>query len=203
MAVSEEFPKPSTQREALVLITLTLIAALASLAVMALVNRFRSWQLELGHRLSVRAEAELQSGRPDRAIEGFRSALDFDHDNFSYRLHLAEALLAEARFAEAESYLLSLWEQKPQDGRVNLELARLAASRPQPDQALRYYHNAIYGLWETNPDQNRRSARVELIEFLIKQNEPTQAQAEMICHGGRAAARSRTPCPTGRAIHGN
>lgn len=180
MAPTAELPKPRQPREALILVTLTAIAAIAFVAVGSLVSRFRHWEVDLARQLSVRAYAELHGGRPDPAIQDFRSALAFDHDDFSYQFGLAEALEAAGRFDEAESYLANVRERKPQDGRVNLQLARLAAHRQQTEQALRYYHNAIYGLWDRDPDQNRRQARVELIEFLIERNDRTQAQAEMI-----------------------
>ena len=48
----------------------------------------------------------------------------------------------------------------------NLWLARLATRRHSIDDAIGYYHNAIYGAWAIDPDKNRRQARFELIEFL-------------------------------------
>src|SRR5207244_11171271 len=113
-------------------------------------------------------------------IEDFRSALAFDRDNPLYQFRLAQALEAEGRFDEAESYLINLWEHQPQNGMVNVQLARLAAHRQSTNRALRYYHNAIYGIWDSNPDENRRAARFELIEFLLKQKARTQVQSELI-----------------------
>jgi tetratricopeptide (TPR) repeat protein len=76
--------------------------------------------------------------------------------------------------------LLHLWDAAPQDSTINLALARLAARRGSIDDALRYYHNAIYGVWTSDPDQNRRKTRFELIEFLLKSNAWPQAQAELL-----------------------
>jgi tetratricopeptide (TPR) repeat protein len=48
------------------------------------------------------------------------------------------------------------------------------------DDAIRYYHSSIYGAWTADPDQNRRRARFELIEFLLQENALPQAQAELM-----------------------
>jgi tetratricopeptide (TPR) repeat protein len=48
------------------------------------------------------------------------------------------------------------------------------------DDAIRYYHNAIYGAWTSNPDQNRPKTRFELIEFLLQKKAWPQAQAELL-----------------------
>src|SRR5207253_7183329 len=55
-----------------------------------------------------------------------------------------------------------------------------AVRRQSVEEALRYYHNAIYGAWPTDADKNRRQTRFELIEFLLKQNAKPQAQAELM-----------------------
>jgi tetratricopeptide (TPR) repeat protein len=76
--------------------------------------------------------------------------------------------------------LSNLWEREPENGQVNLELARIAAQKRQTDQALRYYHNAIYATWPGDQEVERRDARLELIEFLLNNNSKTQAQSELI-----------------------
>ncbi len=171
---------PSGRREALVLLTLLAVTAAALAAVGALVRRFRSWQDALGHRMNERGQLTLKAGQPSQAIQFFRSALVFNRDDSAALLNLAESLMAENRLDEAESYFHTLWDRQPQDGTVNLELARLAARRGQLTPALRYYHNAIYGIWGSDPVGNRISARFELIDFLFQQNAVTQAESELI-----------------------
>jgi len=63
---------------------------------------------------------------------------------------------------------------------VNLELARIFARKGDRDNAVRYHHNAIYAIWNDDPDVKRRNARFELIEFLLKENARPQAQAELV-----------------------
>jgi tetratricopeptide (TPR) repeat protein len=63
---------------------------------------------------------------------------------------------------------------------VNLELARIAAQKGETEQALRYYHNAIYATWPGDQQVQRRDTRLELIQYLLNINAKTHAQAELI-----------------------
>lgn len=171
---------PSGRREALILFTLLAITVTALIGVGALVRRFRSWQNALAHRMNQRGELALKAGQPKLAINFFRSSLSFNREDPTALLNLAQSLIAENRLDEAESYLRTLWDRQPQDGTVNLELGRLAIRRHQPIEVLRYYHNAIYGVWGSDPIQNRISARFELINFLLQTNSITQAESELI-----------------------
>src|SRR5205823_11838044 len=46
--------------------------------------------------------------------------------------------------------------------------------------AQRFFHGAIYGIWDEDPDANRRQARLELIDFLVKEKHTTQAESELV-----------------------
>jgi tetratricopeptide (TPR) repeat protein len=127
-----------------------------------------------------RGEAELKAGRASAAVEDFRDALAYSRDDPLYRLRLGQALVAAGRLDEARARLLALWEREPGNGTVNLELARLAVHQGALTDALRYYHNAIYGEWETDPAQHRRETRLELARFLLSAGEKAQAQSELI-----------------------
>jgi Flp pilus assembly protein TadD len=104
----------------------------------------------------------------------------YSRDNYTYQLNLAEALIGLRHTGEAAAYLLNLWERQPEDGLVNLELARIAAQTGKNDQAARYYHNAIYAAWPKDAETKRRDARLELIDLLLRTNAKAQAQAELI-----------------------
>jgi len=171
---------PSGRREALILFTLLAVTVSALAGVNALVRRFDSWQNTLARRMNQRGQIALQAGQAALAINFFRSALAFNRDYSDALLNLAESLIAENRLDEAEAYLRTLWERKPEDGTINLELGRLAARRHKLTDALRYYHNAVYGIWSNDPVQNRIAARFELINFLLQQNAVTQAESELI-----------------------
>jgi tetratricopeptide (TPR) repeat protein len=163
-----------------VLLVLTLAAVVAFAAVTHLVARFNANAESRGRKLYAQGLADLSAGGADRAVDEFRAALTCDRGNPQYQLNLGRALRDTGRLDEAESYLQSLWQRSPDDGTINLALARVAAKRDSLDDATRYYHNAMYGVWPSDPDGNRRNARVELIEFLLQKNARAQAQAELV-----------------------
>jgi tetratricopeptide (TPR) repeat protein len=164
-------------------VMLALLAGLAVVFFLAVTGLSRAYQAQrqsLGSRWFSRGVADLQAQHFDSAVTEFRSALLYSRDNYAYQLNLAEALIGLKRTGEASSYLVNLWDRQPEDGVVNLELARIAVQKGLTDQTLRYYHNAIYAAWPTDQEDNRREARLELIEFLLSTNTKTQAQAELI-----------------------
>lgn len=163
-----------------VLMVLTLAAVAAFAAVSHLVARFNANQQSRGRRLYAQGMADLNAGAADCAIEEFRAALTCDRANPQYQLSLGRALRDTGRLDEAESYLESLWQRTPEDGTINLALARVAARRGSVDDAIRYYHNAMYGVWSTDPEANRRDARLELVEFLLRKGARAQAQSELV-----------------------
>ena len=121
-----------------VLLVLTLAAVAAFAAVSHLVVRFNANQQSRGRRLYAQGMADLNAGAADRAIEEFRAALTCDRANPQYQLSLGRALRDKGRLDEAESYLESLWQRTPEDGTINLALARVAARRGSVDGAIRY-----------------------------------------------------------------
>lgn len=163
-------------------LALVVLAAVAFCTATVFANRFyQAKQLRLGKMWFGRGEAALAAGQPQPAIQDFRNALYFSHDDPGYRLRLAEALLAANRIPEAQSYLLTLWQDEPSNSTINLQLARLSAKQARTQPALRYYHGAIYGLW---PDgaapARRRQTRLELIHYLLGLHDTTQADGELI-----------------------
>ncbi|MGH9537291.1 MAG: tetratricopeptide repeat protein [Terriglobales bacterium] len=172
--------KAITRRPPVILASLLIVAVLAFAGVNRLVNRFGEQEKALARHLYEHGLQAQSSGNPEAALGDFRAALGYSHDNFQYQLSLARALRDTGRTAEAESYLISLWERSPQEGAVNLALGRLFAREKQFDKAIQYYHNAIYGFWPSEADTRRRDAQFELIEFLVQQKAYPQAQAELI-----------------------
>jgi tetratricopeptide (TPR) repeat protein len=122
----------------------------------------------------------MRAGRLEQAVRELQTALTYSHDNFQYRLQLAEALAAEGHSRQAEAYLRALWEEEPGNGIVNLELARLAAQANDVSGALRFYHGAIYGIWQDDPARRRLDTRVELVKFLLAHRQNQQALSELI-----------------------
>jgi len=164
----------------MVIAWLTFLAVMGFAAVTRLTNRFGEQRKALARHLYEQGVGEQQAGKPEMAIEHFRAALSYSHDNFQYQLSLARALRDTGRTGEAEAYLVSLWEGSPQDGAVNLALGRLYAREKLLDKTIQFYHNAIYGVWPSDPDQNRLNAWFELVDVLLRLNALPQAQAELI-----------------------
>jgi tetratricopeptide (TPR) repeat protein len=168
------------RQEPVILALLTALAVVFFLAVTALSHIYEAQQEFLGNRWFLRGAADLKQGHFESAVTEFRAALLYSRDSYVYQLDLAEALVGLKRTAEAYAYLINLWEREPENGLVNLELARIAAQKGETEQALRYYHNAIYATWPGDQQVQRRDTRVELIEYLLNINAKAHAQAELI-----------------------
>lgn len=167
----------------MILLVLTLAAATGFAAVGHLVTRYTANQQARGRKLDALGLEYAKDARYEDAIAAFRAALTCDPSNSQYQLSLARALRDSndpRRLDEAESYLIALWQRTPQDASVNLALARVAAHRGSIEDATRYYHNAMYGVWNSDPDGNRNKARIELIQFLLKKGARDQADSELI-----------------------
>lgn len=163
-----------------ILVVFTLMAVIFFLFTSGLARLYRAQRESLGTRWFTRGRAELNARNYAGAVSDFRAALLYSRDNYTYQLNLAEALLGLGRTGQASAYLLNLWDREPEDGLVNLELARIASSTGQLQQAIRYYHDAIYAAWASDEEWKRRDARLELIELLLNHKSPAQAQSELI-----------------------
>jgi tetratricopeptide (TPR) repeat protein len=167
----------------MILLVLTVAAAGGFAGVSHLVTRYTANQQARGRKLYQSGLESARAGHFDDAIAEFRAALTCDPTNSQYQLSLARALRDSndpRRLDEAESYLVALWQRTPQDAAVNLALARVAAHRGSIEDATRYYHNAMYGVWTSDLDANRNRARIELIQFLLKEGARAQADSELI-----------------------
>jgi tetratricopeptide (TPR) repeat protein len=168
------------KRETLVMGGTCVLLGLLFFTTAVAVHAYKIRTAELSREWADAGQRELAAGHPEDAIEDLRNALAYDAQNPDYQFHLAQALNRAGKSDEARAYLLHLWQEEPGSGLVNLELARLAARKSETDEALRFFHNAIYGVWEDAPEENRREVRSELISFLLQQKRPNQADAELI-----------------------
>ena len=169
----------SVSRNELLLLSVLVLIILFSVTTF-LVKAYRAKERDLAQQWYVAGERELTAGRAEAAVEDFRSSLVYSRNNPLVELQLAHALAAAGHLHEARAYLLGLWESEPGNGTVNLELARLAADSGAVPEAIKYYHDALYGQWDENPAEHRRRAGLELAEFLLKVGQKAQAQAELI-----------------------
>jgi thioredoxin-like negative regulator of GroEL len=132
-----------------------------------------------------RGEAAFHAGHTLEAAKDYRNALVYSADNSVFQFHLAQALIAANQRdtdEQAQSYLLSLLEDSPASGQINLALAHVVARgrNASVQDVLRYYYGAIYGVWEGNPIVERWDARRELCEYLLARGMIAQAQPEAI-----------------------
>jgi tetratricopeptide (TPR) repeat protein len=170
--------RPRGEAQPVLLVSLALVT-IALFAVTSLyVNSYERLQGRLGERWYRRGLADVRSGKTQEAVSDLRTALSYSRDS-SYRLELARALVADGRTVEAREYLLSLWERQPGDAELNLELARVSAKSGAPSAAVGYYESAIHGVWDSDPDTNRRKVRFELARYLVARGDKQRAIAAL------------------------
>lgn len=170
-------------REPLVVLVLSATAVGLFFLVGGLSRLYQNQLRARGHTWFERGARDLKANHVENAVTDFQVALTYSRDNYDYQLSLAQALMALNRTEEARTYLISLWQREPENGSVNLELARIYAAQDDLPRALRYYHNAIYAVWEGNAEKRQRSVRLELIKFLLDHNALNQAESELIAVG--------------------
>lgn len=122
----------------------------------------------------------LDAGRVDDAVDFLRRATVRDRDDTRYVLALARALALKPDDEAARSVLLTLRESAPEDPDINLQLARLAATRDDVTDALRFYHNALYAPWAADQADARRRVRFELVRFLLTHQQGSRALSELL-----------------------
>ena len=162
--------------------TLTLmVTALvpAFVVVNGLVVRARTGRAKLEHQWAARGARDLAAGRAGDAVDDYYAAQAYARDHGRYRLDLARALIAAGRTSEARAELETLWSDAPGSGVVNLELGRIAKTEGDLDDAVRYYHAAVDGAWESHPAAARHSARLELAQLYVERGLLPHAEAEL------------------------
>lgn len=165
-------------REAVLLVSVAALGGMYAAAQIS-TNFYREKQAELAKVWFARGKQALAQGQPKTAIDDLRNALSYSPGNPAFQLQLAQALAADNRNEEAESYLLDLWDSQPGNAELNLQLARLEA-RMGKGGAARYYDNAIYGVWDKDPIAQRWEARMELFHYWLARGNSGQARAELL-----------------------
>jgi tetratricopeptide (TPR) repeat protein len=170
-------------REPRVIVVLCAIAIASFFVVSGLSGFYRRELAERGVLWSARGRSELLAGRFAQAAGDFQAALTYSRNDYEYELNLAQALVALHRTEEARAYLISLWQRQPENGSVNLELARIYAKKDDVTESLRYYHNAIYAVWNGNTEAQQLAVRLELVSFLLDHKAFNLAESELIAFG--------------------
>jgi tetratricopeptide (TPR) repeat protein len=173
-------------RDSLTFLGLTLLTGVLFLVTLFLFRSFTSHRAELGVRWSGRGKVALDAGKPVQAMAALHTALTYAPGTRSYELLLAQALADAGHTDEASNYFMNLWLTQPGDGFINLELARLAAKKNDPQNAIKYYRASIYGTWEGDGVVRRRDVRLELARYLIGQHDLNAARIELLIAAGNS-----------------
>lgn len=173
-------------QDTLALVSLMLITIGIGVLTYFFFHSFAEHRSVLEKRWFQRGQIALSSGHPAEAVEDFRSALSFSAANADYQMALAEALAASGRTEEAAAYFSALHEAEPGDGFLNLQLARLAVRRGNPEQAIAYYQDALNGLWRGHGTERRLQIRLELAQYLISLGRSTEVQGDLLAAEGNS-----------------
>ncbi|MDI9612568.1 MAG: chloride channel protein [Acidobacteriota bacterium] len=140
---------------------------------------YRSRRADRALEHAVRGESLMAAGRPEEAVEQFRSALSISH-SFRDRLALASALVTARRWNEAEIYFRELGREQPGSGPVNLGLGRIAAQKGNVGEAVAFYRRAVYGTWPEESPLRGLEIRRELVDFLGRSGQAAWVRAELL-----------------------
>jgi Flp pilus assembly protein TadD len=171
-------------REPLLVAILVLITIVSSFFTHAYSQAYDRRRAVLGVQWFERGQHDLKDKQPAAAVEDFRTALLYDPRNWEFGMQLANALMQANHTEQALNYYLSLWQRNPNNGPVNLQLARLYAQRSETGNAERYFNGAVFGEWPENPDENRRSASLELIHYYLERGDIGHAESQLILLSG-------------------
>ncbi len=153
-----------------------------------LFRSFESHRVDLAVRWAQRGRTALQQDRPEEAVAALRTALSYAPDNEPDQLLLAQALARAGHTEEAANYFLNLWDVRPGDGFINLQLARLARQKGERKDAVEYYRASVFGSWEGDGVIRRRAVRLELVTLLIEMQQFAQAKDELFVIASNAPA---------------
>jgi tetratricopeptide (TPR) repeat protein len=173
-------------QDTLALFSLTLITICTAVLTYFFFHSFAEHRRVLEKRWFERGQIAMAAGRPAIAVEDFRSALSFSSTNTGYQMALAEALAASGRTEEAAAYFSALHDAEQGDGYLNLQLARLAVRRGNPQQAIEYYQAALNGLWRGQGTERRLQIRLELAQYLISLGRSVEAQGDLLAAEGNS-----------------
>lgn len=124
----------------------------------------------------------LDAGDTRRALVALRRASHIDRGNRDVLVSLAMALRSAGADAQAAAVLEELRTARPEDAEVNLQLARLESERNALPAAIRYYQDALNGLWATEDGDRRRTVRRELIALLQQQGDRARALSQALVY---------------------
>ncbi len=145
-----------------------------------IVRQYHHTEHQYADHWFAKGEAAINGGQTAAAINDYRNALVYKRDDPTFQFHLAQALASAGQEVQSRAYLVTLLSENPSSGPINLTLARVAVRQKNKKDAIRYYHSAIYGVWDTDPLKQRWDVRRELCEYLLNQGDVQQAEPDLI-----------------------
>jgi hypothetical protein len=147
-----------------------LLLAICGLAPAFLVtNQLVTWHHQqyrrLSHEWAERGKRAVWEHRFGEAVDDLRTALLYDGNDREHRLQLAEVLMTLHQPVRARGELSVLWQGMPNDGRTNLDMARIAVAENDYVSAVRYYRAAVAAPWPHNSG-GRTAASAELHDLV-------------------------------------
>lgn len=167
-------------REIIVLIILSVSAIAAFTVTQSAASSAHTRRVRDAAEWYARGEAARSSGQLDAAVDAFGRARALDRDREAYHLSFATALAEAGQHAAARQVLLTLRAAHPENPDVNIGLARLAARRGAPEDAVRFYQRALYGEWTPDRLGDRERVRVDLVEYQLANGHRDQAVAQLL-----------------------
>ncbi|HEY4087276.1 MAG TPA: tetratricopeptide repeat protein [Bryobacteraceae bacterium] len=173
-------------RDSLAVASLIAITVVLFAVTLFLFRSFEAHRASLAKYWANQGLAALRANQAPKAVAAYRTALAYAPGERNDEFMLAEALGEAGRIDESFNYFTGLWQSRPGDGLINLEMARLAAKQANTQDAINFYRAAIDGTWEVDAIDRRRTARLELARYLIQRRELVQAKTELLIAGGNA-----------------
>jgi tetratricopeptide (TPR) repeat protein len=127
-----------------------------------------------------RAAQSLESSHINEAIRLYRRALAINRGNLDYQIALGRTWVAAKQYEDALPLFNDVLQRYPDDGRANLEMARLKEATGDTSAAASYFHRAIYGSWPRETQSRRIDARLELINMLVGAGRQRELLAELL-----------------------
>ena len=167
-----------------------LVLGLSTLALFTvtlfLFRSFEARRLQLANRFAQQGREAFQQGRAKEAVTALETALEYKPEDSASQVLLAQALADAGETDQATTYFLNLWEARPGDGFLNLQLARLERKKGRRAEAIRYYRDSVFGDWRGDATVRRRDVRLELVDYLVQTNDVAAARAELLIAAGNA-----------------
>jgi hypothetical protein len=136
-----------------------LIGALAPAIVITttLSGCYHAYRRQLAEERTARGEKASALGRSQAALDDFEVTLELERGGA-----LQAGSDRRGRLDQGRARLEPLLQRMPRDGRLQLDLARLAAAKHDIVAAARHYHAALGGTWPAGAAAARSEAHREL-----------------------------------------